>query len=285
MEVNVKSGFKLPNKKVVVKFNPHNQKGMVRNPKHVAYQKMEGCYDGFVVGMNRNGSLKNPLTNEEKEALTEILGLPDDELSIYNKKGRFWTMSSIGLNKTPKTLDLSDPEDYLTYKILLTNTDKICPNITELKNKATYDYYIEDADDVAKVTASENDIDEKAWSTFGEIKNDFNKLKTILKVYNQSTNKPNKNYNDTKIEVLRTEISNIIRSNKKLFVEIVSHSEFDTIGLIANAIDKKIVTKQGLKYYSSDNELIANNIKEMIDYLNAGANYEFRLMLEKQTAD
>ena len=283
--MNVESGFKLPNKKVKIKMNPHNQRGMIRNPKHVAYQKMEGCYDGFVIAMNKNGSLKNPITNEEKLFLEDKMGLPKDELSVYNKAGRFWTMPSIKLDKNGMDLNLADPEDYLVMKILLTNTDKICPDVTKIKNKATYDYYIEDLDDVTKIAQTENDIDEKAWSTYGEIKNDHNKLKTILKVYNQSTNKPNKNYDDTKIEVLRTEISNIIRTSKGKFVEIISLSEFDTIGLIANAIDKKIITKQGLKYFTSDKEPLADNLKNMIDYINAGANYEFKLMLEKQTSE
>jgi len=82
-----------------------------------------------------SGLYKNPLTTDEKNYLESIL---DIDLSIYKKNDNFWDdsngngISQVVLTKNDNILDLSKPSDYLKYKILLANSNTICPSLQEL---------------------------------------------------------------------------------------------------------------------------------------------------------
>ena len=76
-----------------------------------------------------SGAFKNVLTNSEKNYLEYIMGLEPNALSVYKKVDNFWstategTINKVMLKKGDNRLDLSNPEDYIRYKILLANND------------------------------------------------------------------------------------------------------------------------------------------------------------------
>jgi fructokinase len=72
------------------------------------------------------------LTRDEKEYLEHVMGLEYNALSIYNKpENNFWSdantngISAVTLSKSDTYLDLSNPNDYIRYKIALANKDYI----------------------------------------------------------------------------------------------------------------------------------------------------------------
>ena len=102
------------------------QKGNITNPRHVLYGGMaEGASRTFVVPKLSSGKYVNVLTDDEKDFLEDAMGLEPNALSIYKKVDNFWDDSNplkitrVRLTKLDSYLDLSSPEDYIKYKILL----------------------------------------------------------------------------------------------------------------------------------------------------------------------
>lgn len=279
--------FELPNKKVKVKFNPYNP-GPIKNTRHVAYFKMEGCFDSFGCAMNRNGKLKNPFTDAEKKVLEAKLAQDRGEncLSIYNKEGILYDydITPIRLSKDPLQLDLNDPYDYVTFKVLLTNSDKICPDYGLLKTSQTYKYYVEDEDQVAEVKAKDSNKSMRTWIAYGEMKEDRNKLIGFLKVYSQFTNKSFMAFNVTtssKLALIQAKVVDVINENNDVFLKIVENPSYDTILLVAEAVENREIEIRDKKYFhKGGTDKIADTLMGVVDYLNAPINQELKLLLE-----
>ena len=67
-------------------------------------------------------------------------------MSMYKKENNFWSdaypngINSVTLHKQDNYFDLSNPVDYIKYKILLANKNLIAPSLQVLEDrpKATY---------------------------------------------------------------------------------------------------------------------------------------------------
>ena len=124
---------------ITVKFIP--QQGMISDPKHVLYGGLsERSFIHVTVPKLRSGVFVNVLTDSEKEYLEAALGLESGAMNVYNKVDNFWSnateggMSGVRLGKIDTRLDLSDPMDYIRYKILLANKDIVAPDLQTLQD-------------------------------------------------------------------------------------------------------------------------------------------------------
>lgn len=284
-KVKEKEVFTLPQETVLVKPNLTNP-GWVKNPRHVAFFKLEGAFDMFTVAMSRNGTLKNPFTDAEKEYLTEVLQLDSKELSVYTANS-FLRAQNIRLGKDPVKLDLSQPDDFIKYKILLTNTDKIAPSVKDVRKKGTYKYYIEREADVTSVNKEKGDINKTAWKEYGKMEENKGKLAAFLKVYSRVMGQPAKKIDkDTKLEFLQGQVSAIIEANTKQFAEIVANPNYDTILLIAEAVEKGILVAKGTNYFlKGGTDKLGSSLIETVSYLNNAMNQELKLTIEQQIKD
>ena len=165
----------LRNERIIVRFVPRPS-SMVQNPRHILYGGMaETATRSYVVPrLNSTGMFKNILTDNEKSFLEKAMGLEYNALSIYKKENNFWDDSNpmgIGrviLHKQDNYFDLSVPEDYIKYKILLANKDQIASSLEELEDrpKATYQFVIISESSEAKLNSSKADIKKKCWMEF-----------------------------------------------------------------------------------------------------------------------
>lgn len=281
----VKEVFKLPQETVLVKPNLTNP-GWVKNPRHVAFFKLEGAFDMFTVAMSRNGTLKNPFTDAEKDYLTEVLQLDSKELSVYTANS-FLRLQNIRLGKDPVKLDLSQPDDFIKYKILLTNTDKVAPSVKDVRKKGTYKYYIEREADVTSVNKEKGDINKTAWKEYGKMEENKSKLAAFLKVYSRVMGQPAKKIDkSTKLDFLQGQVSAIIEANTKQFAEIVDNPNYDTILLIAEAVEKGIIVAKGTNYFlKGGTDKLGSSLIETVSYLNNAMNQELKLTIEQQIKD
>lgn len=141
----------LRNEKIIVRFVP-SPTAMVQRKGHILFGGMaENATRSFVVPiLNKTGMFKNILTDNEKSFLEKAMGLEINALSIYKKENNFWDDSNpkgigrVTLHKQDNYFDLSIPEQYIQYKILLANKDYIAASMEELENrpKATYQFVI-----------------------------------------------------------------------------------------------------------------------------------------------
>lgn len=236
----------LRNERVIVRYIPKENDSIV-DRKHVAYGGMvDNAVRGFTVPMLANGTYRNVLTDNEKNYLEELLGLEVNALSVYNKKDNYWENYLIRLSKQDTILNLSDPEDYIKYKVLLANKDTIAPSMKVLKEyrKATYEYVLMEPND--EFADSKNRVNNtmKCFEEFGAIKDKFDVLKCIIETIDGRPVAAN-----TKIEFLQAKATDLITSNPKTFLDTITDPLLNTKVLIKRAIDGGFISKRGEYYY------------------------------------
>ena len=245
----------LRNERVIVRFIKKPTL-MVKDPEHVAYGgTVEGGHITFS-GLPRltNGTLKNCLTNAEKDYLEYILGLDDNALSVYkNPDENFWISGNgnaeITLSKEDTYLDLSNPRDYIIYKMLLAWSDRVCPSMEQLRNtnKATYKFVLINENDEAKAANEEMSTASRCYYAFGNYKDNADVLKVVIETLTGKSLSPN-----TKIEFLRQQINEQIKANPKLFLSVIEDEYIETKALIHLAVENGIISKRGDFYYMTD---------------------------------
>ena len=236
----------LRNEKVIVRFIPKENDSIV-DRKHVAFGgMMETSVRGFTVPMLNNGTYKNVLTDNEKSYLEEILGLEVNGLSVYNKKDNYWDKFLIKLTKQDTILDLSDPEDYIKYKVLLANTDTVAPSMKILREarRATYEFVIMEPNEEYNDSRNRVNNTMKCYEEFGAIKDKFDILKCIIETVD---GRPVAN--NTKIEFLQAKATDLINANPKLFLQTITDPLLSTKVIIKKAVEAGIISKRGEYYY------------------------------------
>lgn len=254
----------LRNERVIVRFikRPHP---LIKDANHVASGGLiEGGRRTFSLPMLSSGNYKNCLTNNEKEYLELALGLEHNALSIYKKEDNFWDSGSgnaeITLSKEDTFLDLMSPHDYIIYKMLLANSDYICPSLRDLQNnpKASYQYVLVNENDEARIADDEMNVTSKCYLMFGKYSDDADTLRTILEMIQ---NKPIDD--NTKIEFLRQQTNNEIKMNPKLFLSVINDEYLDAKVIVRRAAKNGIISKRGTFYYlTEDNSALCEGHEE-----------------------
>ena len=239
----LEKNFTLPEKKVTVKYIKR-KKGMASNVSEdhvISGGMLSGSVKRYCTPLMRNGSLANVLNSAEKEELEKLTGL---NLSIYSD---FWKEHAISLFKEDNLLDLSNPLDYISYKILLSYKNDICPTWSERNLKQTYEFVIVSGDEEINEKKVGFDSKKEAFKLYGKIEDDKDKLLGILKLL---TNKPISP--DSTLNWLQTRVEEFIDSKPSLFVDLMKDSKFETKLLIQSAEEKGYVKKSGNKYSTID---------------------------------
>jgi len=241
----------LQNKRIKVKFIPR-EGGLINDPKHVGYGGMlETSKRRYCVPLTRSGQLVNVLTDSEKDYLEMAMGLAPNALSIYNKENNYWKNRSVELMKGDNYFDLSVPEEYIAYKILLSRKDDIAPSEEELRKGRKHTYQFVITTDETELGLSIEDLTSKAqaYKLFGAIDNDFEKLAYLCqKVAGKTIPKSNKEL------ILDTINKSIIGTTKKFILE-ASNPYLDTEILISRAVEKGYINKFKNEYILADGNI------------------------------
>lgn len=284
----------LRNERVIVRHIPR-QSNMVQNPKHVLYGGMaENAIRMFVVPRLSSGKYVNVLTNDEKNYLEHIMGLEDNALSIHKREHNFWDDSNpdgiarVLLRKQDNFLDLSDPNDYIRYKILLANKDYIAPSLKALEDhpKATYQYVIIGEGDETKSAKSNMSNTMLCYKEYGKIEEDADTLRLIIEILDGRPVAAS-----SKIEFLQTKINDLIQANPKTFLKVITDKMLPTKVLIKKGIANGTITKRGdYLYLRADNKPLCEDgedptLNMAAKYLNNPKHQEVRFTLEAKLKD
>lgn len=248
----------LRNEIVTVRYIP-KMSGMVTDPKHVFYGGMaENATRAFTVPiLESNGQYFNVLTNNEKAFLENIMGLEYNALSIYLKENNYWDNFVVRLSKGDNFLDLSNPTDYIKYKVLLANKDFIAPSITALQDtpRATYQYVITSEQEEAKQAKRSLSATKQAYIAFGKIEEDIYSLRTAIEILD---GRPTAS--TTKLDFLQTQINRLIQADAKMFLKVVEDPYFPAKVLIKKAVEAALISRRGDFYYlKEDNSPLCEN--------------------------
>lgn len=270
----------LTEEKVYVKFYKRRKgNSTIDNPKHVAHGGMlETATKTYVPPRLRSGQYKNILTDDEKKFLEQKLFLPEGELSVYNRD--YWKGKKVVLTKENNIFDLSDPDAYINYKILLANTNLIAPSIDVISHKETYVFYMEREGEKESRKVKTISMKQEAYKLFGKYEDDKDILRFILKESKKPTAK------NTKIENLQAWTADVIDDNPSLFVKVASDKLIKTKVLLEKAVDTGVVMLRANEYFdaASNKSLSDSGEDATLDnaaiYLNKPRQQELKLSIE-----
>lgn len=265
----------LRNERVIIRHIPR-QSNMVQNPKHVLYGGMaDTAIRVFVVPKLSSGKYVNVLTDDEKDFLEDVMGLEPNSLSIYKRDNNFWddsnidSVSKVMLKKQDNYLDLSNPEDYIRYKILLANKDYIAPSLQDLEDypKATYQFVIIEEGDETRSAKSNMSNTMMCYKEYGKIEDDKDTLSLIIETLDGRPVATS-----SKLEFLQTKINDLIQANPKTFLQVITDKLLPTKVLIRKAISHGIISKRGdFLYLRSDGKPLCNDNEDPT--INVAARY------------
>ena len=274
--VSQEKGFTLPNKKILVA--PVRRKGGWLPPEHEGSFLFKHSYYRMVVPMDkRSGDLVDPLTIEEREFFESNkagLALSEGDLLIHNKESRFWKDFVVKLDKHVTQFDLSKPMDYITYKVLLSNTETIAPTAADKYGKGSYKFAIveEGYENETRVKAASSK--KEAYRFFGKIDSSIEKMKNFLNVYN--TQKPGGKSvpPNASQDFLIAEIEKIIDNDLDSFLGLARDKHYDKKILIFNALKAGALLRIGMTYKTPEEIVIGDNLQTVISYLDNPENNE-----------
>lgn len=285
----------LRNEKIIVRFVP-NPTAMVQSKNHVLWGGMaNNAVRSFVVPrLSKTGMYKNVLTDDEKRFLEQAMGLEYNALSIYRKENNFWDDSNpngIGrviLHKQDNYLDLSIPEQYIQYKILLANKDQIASSIEELENrpKATYQFVIVSEGAETAKNLSRMDATMECYTEYGAVRNDKDTLRVIIEQLEKRPTSSN-----TKLDYLQSKINSYIQSDPRKFYTVITDKLLPYKVLIKRCVEAGLIGMKNNTYYlrkdgsplcEMNEESTLNNAAR---YISSIKHQELKYTLEAQLKD
>lgn len=266
------------------------QPGTVNDPRHVLYGGMaESATMTISVPRLRSGVFADVLTKNEKAFLEQCMGLEEGALNVYNRDNNFWDnrteggISKVRLTKQDTILHLNNPIEYIYYKILLSNKDKICPDLQTLqdKPKATYKFVLISNKSVSSVAKAKMDIKKSCWMEYGKIESNSSILRMIIETI---TSKPLST--NTDLDFLQSKAGELMDADPKLFLSIIKDPLLNTKILIKDCVSQGYISKQGDWYkLRSDNSPLCEAGEEptftnAARYLSNPKRQEMKLALE-----
>ena len=279
----------LRNEKIKVQFIKRNN-GMPDN--HILSGGMaDGAKVTLVVPRLNTGTFVNVLTDAEKSFLEEYMGLEYNALSIYKKpdEENFWNdANSNGINKVvlikgDNYFDLSNPQDYIKYKILLANKNIICPSLTALKEtpKATYRFVIIAEGEESKQAKSNMNNTMMCYKEYGKIEENIDLLRMIVETIDGRPTAPS-----VKLEFLQNKCNTLIQKDPKKFLSVITDPLLSTKALIKLSIENGSIANRGnYLYLRSDNTPLCEQNEEptlnfAAKYLNAPKHQDILFALQ-----
>jgi len=282
----------LRKEKVTVRFIPKPSE-KITNPRHILYGGMaDTATVTYVVPRLSTGVYKNVLTDAEKQYLERAMGLEYNALSIYKKQDNFWDDSNpngigrVTLHKQDNFLDLSVPEDYIKYKILLANKDYIAPDLQTLQDrpKATYKFVIMSEESEARASSNHISTTMRCYKEYGKIEDDMDTLRMVVELLEGKATAPK-----VKMEYLQSKINENIQAKPKMFLNVVTDPLLPTKVLIRKAVEAGLIGRKNDCYFlRSDNTPLCemneeSTLNNAARYLSNVKRQELLFMLQAKT--
>lgn len=231
----------------------------ITNPNHPLSDGMvDGATATYTVPKLKNGELKNPLTTAEKDFLEDYMGLEPNALSIHKRpiSENFWINRQVIVQKVGTVLDLSTPMGYINWKILLMNSDAICPSLEDLKllPKATYKFVLVSDREQYTVTSENVTNKSKCWKEYLKIENKPSVLKSILESMTGQVVG-----GDVQLEYLQDRVSSLIEDNSREFLKVITDPLLEFKVLLKDAVEENVVELRGDYYYYNNTPLCGKN--------------------------
>lgn len=241
----------LINKRITVK-HVFKETSRFLDKKHVLYGgMMEGAFKTYTLPRTLNGEYERVLTTDEENFLEEYMNLDKGTLSVHRRKDNYWDRINVKIGKDGCFLNLSNPEEYIKYKVLLANKNFICPNLKQLEQYPlpTYEFVIVDEGEQDKVNREKVTTAMEAMKMLGAIGDDEYKLRVILEMLEQRSVSER-----STLAALQDSAYGHIQTNPKKFLEVAKDQYLNSKILLRKGSDIGVITVKGGLYYWNDSE-------------------------------
>lgn len=237
----------LRKEEIFVRFVPQETGFGIEQKSHVGYG---GLFDGnhitLCMPVMKNGRYKNVLTNDEKDFLEKALGLDSNALSVYKTENNFWDNYKIRIEKDGMKLDLSDPNDYIKYKVLLGWSDIIAPSVQERieRPKATYRFELVHRTEEANIESNKMNAMMESYKEFGKIEDDLDTMRVLVELLDAKPYSPK----DSAV-FFRSRINILIQQDAKRFLQYIKDPLLHSKVIIRRATELGKIAKRNEFYY------------------------------------
>lgn len=196
----------------------------------------------------------------------------------FNKTNSFWATFRLNLPKSGLDLDLTDPIQYLQWKLALKCPRFIAPDKSAINNRANIWFYLEDADAFVDEEITKMKLQDEANEEWLKVKNFDNKLRDILRVAGKKIPA------SVKEGFYQAEVSKLKTDTPEKFLDIVKDPYFKSKAFVKNCISKGLITKHGSNGYM----IVGNDVdifkleSELMSYLEDPENGDVKARLENQ---
>jgi len=282
----------LRNERVIVRFVPKPSR-KIQNPRHILYGGLaETATVTYVVPRLSTGMYKNVLTDGEKAFLEKAMGLEYNALSVYRKQDNFWDDSNdagigrVTLRKQDNYLDLSNPEDYIRYKILLANKDYVASSQRELEDhpKATYRFVIISEEAESRAATSDMSATMQCYKEYGKVEDDADTLRVLVELLEGRPVSAK-----VKLDYLQGKVNEHIQAGPKVFLRAIKDPLLPMKVLIRKGVEAGIIGKKNDCYYLRDDNspLCEMNEESTLNnaarYIGSPKRQELMFMLQAKT--
>lgn len=282
----------LRNERVIVRFVPKPSR-KIQNPKHILYGGLaETATVTYVVPRMSTGVYKNVLTDSEKTFLEKAMGLEYNALSVYKKQDNFWDDSNdagigrVTLHKQDNYLDLSNPEDYIRYKILLANKDYVASSLHELEDhpKATYRFVIISEEAESRAATSDMSVTMQCYKEYGKMEDDVDTLRVLIELLEGRPTSPK-----VRLDYLQGKVNEHIQAKPKLFLQAIKDPLLPMKVLIRKGVEAGLIGRKNDCYYlREDNSPLCemneeSTLNNAARYLGSPKRQELMFMLQART--
>lgn len=296
--VNGPTGFRLPNIKVHVK--PILRNGSWLPEGHSGHFMYDHTAIGLQVPIDRTtGRLKNPLTREETEFFETRSGLDlkQGDLNPYRKSDNFWENFKVIIRKSDSivtdktillTLDLSDPIQYLQYKVLMVNTQPdgglVAPNWKVREDSGTYRIALvhEGEEHVDRVKKA--DMNKKAYKYLAKIDSSAEAMYDFLMIFYLETNKSKQPSKDSDKDYYYSELQTLIEEHLDEVVRLIDDVDNYEYKLLVHRAIKIGALKliAGNKVETVDGIPVGNTLKQCVSWLKDDKHQDEYLRIKNQ---
>lgn len=277
----------LRKERVYLRFIPHDGLAGKDNGHVLSGARATGATTTLTVPiLSSTKTYKNVLTNDEKDFLEDALGLEKNALSVYNSVNNFWESYKIKIDvKEGLHLDLSNPEDYIKYKVLLANNDIVAPSVQDRieRYKKSYQFEIVSENNESDMENFKVDALLSGAKELGKIENDVDTMRVLAEIldtrpYGENTSKA----------FLRTRLAKILQQDAKAFYRAITDPMLHTKVIIRRAQELGKISRRGDYFYlASSGEPLCDNgenptLAIAAKYLNAPAHQDIKFLLESE---
>lgn len=268
----------LENKKVTVKIIEKFRSGFER--KSDGNTLYTGCKIIFQLPTNQYDRLIPILTEDEQRWFEDRMGLVKGDLAFNNKEKSFWRNFRVTLDKKGRTLDLSDLEDNLAYKVL--KVSNAVANSKEEINVLQHTFYIMTEDEEQNNNAKLADRYEEASRLFSVISKSDKKMSNVLRLLGKKVTLEANN------KWLKAELVKMIEQKAKVpgqlnmddFIKAASDPKIDLKVFIFDALEIGEIFIEGSTYKLRSGDVIGYDFDQALSFLDNPKNQQTRLLIE-----